>query len=383
MIDWPDDDTYYAAEPDPDSQPPVDAQPPPSWAPVDLAPILSGDYTPPVPDLLIREDGVGLLYRGLTHSFHGESESGKSLLAQFLASELLKGGQRVLYVDCESDPVSVVGRLRLFGATPAQITAGFFYVHPEADPRLAGELRAWVQLLRQAFDLVVIDGVTNALGLAGGESKDNDQVTRWMYSVPGQLATRTGAAVVLIDHVTKDAQTRGRYAIGGQAKLAALTGAAYVVEIDGHMVAPGKKGVIALKVSKDRPGYVRARSGTFRPGDRLQLAAKVLIDSTGEQPIVRVLPPDHMDGDPAAPADFRPTTLMEKVSKLLENSADPLSKAAIESAKLGNTDMVRKAVAFLVAERYVTTAPGLRNSVLHTSVKPYRWDAEVAGPAID
>jgi hypothetical protein len=59
--------------------------------------------------------------------------------------------------------------------------------------------------------------------------------------------------VVLIDHVTKDTSTRNRWAIGGQAKTAGLTGAPYTVEV----VAPlgrGMRGEVVLKIPKDRPG---------------------------------------------------------------------------------------------------------------------------------
>ncbi|NEK47264.1 hypothetical protein GR250_39010, partial [Rhizobium leguminosarum] len=56
---------------------------PSTWEPVDLSAILSGDYVAPRPTLLTRDDGVSLLYPGLTHSVHGESESGKSMVLQY------------------------------------------------------------------------------------------------------------------------------------------------------------------------------------------------------------------------------------------------------------------------------------------------------------
>ena len=79
--------------------------------------------------------------------------------------------------------------------------------------------------------MAVIDGVTDALGVFGCLTKDNDDVARRIRKVPKMIADRTGAAVVLIDHVTKDAGNRGRFAIGGQAKMAGLTGAAYTVDV--------------------------------------------------------------------------------------------------------------------------------------------------------
>src|SRR5665811_288715 len=63
----------------------------PSWLPVDLSTYLDGSHKPVVPTLLARTDGVCLLYPGLIHSLHGESESGKSLVAQYLGYVLGSG----------------------------------------------------------------------------------------------------------------------------------------------------------------------------------------------------------------------------------------------------------------------------------------------------
>ena len=56
--------------------------------------------------------GSCLFYPGLTHSVHGESESGKSLIVQAECARLVNAGQRVLYLDFESDQQSVLDRLR-------------------------------------------------------------------------------------------------------------------------------------------------------------------------------------------------------------------------------------------------------------------------------
>ncbi len=88
----------------------------PTWGCVDLTAILAGDIVQAEPMLFTRDDGQSLLYPGLTHSFHGESESGKSLILQAEAARQVSLGNRVLYIDYESDAVSVVGRLRTFAA---------------------------------------------------------------------------------------------------------------------------------------------------------------------------------------------------------------------------------------------------------------------------
>lgn len=86
-------------------------------------------------------------------------------------------------------------------------------------------------MLTGRYALAVVDGVTDSLGLFGYSTKDNDDVSAWARELPRRIADRTGAAVVVVDHVTKDADSRGRFAIGWQAKLSGLTGAAYTVEV--------------------------------------------------------------------------------------------------------------------------------------------------------
>lgn len=345
-----------------------------SWSPVDLAGFLDGSYTAPEPELLPRIDGVCLLYRGLTHSLHGESESGKSLLAQVEAVRILAAGGRVLFVDFESDPASVAGRLLEFGATPAQIAAEFVYVRPEVSHKANSvEAGAFLAHLRDRFDLAVIDGVTDSLALYGAETRDNDGNTRWARELPKAIADHTGAAVVQVDHVTKDADTRGRFAIGGQAKLAALTGAAYTVEVS-QPLGRGLRGVIVLRVAKDRPGHVRGHSGPMRPSDRTQEAARVIIDSTGPRPVVTIEAPRTTAGEDARP--FRPTAIMERISRLLEEGPDQMGSNAIDAAIKGKADHKRQALAALEAGGFIAVSNGPRNARLHAPVKPYRQTAD-------
>lgn len=349
-----------------------------SWAAVDLGPFLDGSYHPPTPELLPRSDGVCLLYRGLTHSLHGESESGKSLVAQVESVRILAAGGRVLYVDFESDAGAIVARLLEFGATAQQVAAGFTYVRPEVNPRSsAAEAAAFRAHLRQRYDLAVIDGVTDSLGLWGAETKDNDGITSWARELPKAIADRTGAAVVLIDHVTKDSEGRGRFAIGGQAKLATLTGAGYTVEV-AQPLGRGLRGVVVLRVAKDRPGYVRGRCGPMRPSDRTQEAARVVIDSTGPAPAVTV-EAARTSADPEHHAQaFRPTTLMERVSRYLEQADDGLSFNRINGDVPGREQHVRTALGVLVAEGYVAVEAGARNANLHRSVREYRQRTDPA-----
>lgn len=89
-----------------------------SWQRVDLANVLSGDYTPPKPTVGARSDGVGLFYPGRVHSVASESEAGKTWLALQAAKGELAAGNAVVYIDFEDDEAGVVGRLIRPGSRP-------------------------------------------------------------------------------------------------------------------------------------------------------------------------------------------------------------------------------------------------------------------------
>jgi hypothetical protein len=350
---------------------PLEDETAPSWAPVDLSAYLNGTHTPAVPTLMQRTDGVCLIYLALTHSFHGESESGKSMLLQIEAAALLMAGEHVLFIDFESDPESITDRLLMFGATPEAINERFVYINPEVDPRTSDrELRAWAALLGRRFTLAIIDGVTDSLGVFGYSTKDNDDITAWMRVVPKSIARHTGAAVVVIDHVTKDGDSRGRFAIGGQAKLSGLTGAAYTVEVV-EPLGRGLRGVIVVRVGKDRPGHVRGHSGPMRKTDRTQETARIIVDSTGPVPVVTVEPWHGHDLPAGQSHRFRPTSLMEKIAAALAIASEPVSFRGIDERVTGKREHIRTALDVLISEGYVTLADGPRNSQIHTLAKSY------------
>lgn len=345
---------------------------PASWAPVDLGPILDGTHRTVEPTLLPRSDGVCLVYPGLTHSFHCESESGKSLVCQIEAVRLLNAGQRVLFVDFESDAASVVGRLLEFGAALESVRDRFVYLRPEVRPDASvRELSAWLDVLSGSFALAVVDGVTDSLGIFGYSTKDNDDVTRWARALPRRIADRTGAAVVLVDHVTKDADSRGRFAIGGQAKLSGLTGAAYTVEVS-KPLGRGLRGVIVLRIGKDRPGHIRGHGGPMRASDRTQEVARVVVDSTGPAPSVTVEPWQARGDEPGAAGRWRPTGIMERLSRYLESAPEPVSFRTLDVAVSGKADHKRTALAELESDGCITVTDGPRGAKLHASERPYR-----------
>jgi hypothetical protein len=309
-----------------------DAPPPSTWLPVDLGPILDGTHQPVQPAHLPRRDGVNLLYPGLVHSFHGESESGKSLLAQIVCATVLLSGKSALYVDFESDASTVAGRLLLMGVPGDTIKRLFSYIRPDARPGGLDERPAYEMMMANPFTVAIIDGVTEGMGMFGVESsKDNDQVALWIRAFPRRLAQNTGAAVVLIDHVTKNQDTRGRFAIGAQAKMAGLDGAGYTVEV-AEQLGRGSRGAIRMRIGKDRPGYIRAKCGAFRASDRTQEAAYVIVDSRDET---------HIQFEVCEPQPLadRNAVLMQRVSEWMsQRGGRAVSQTEIREAMKARTE---------------------------------------------
>jgi Bifunctional DNA primase/polymerase, N-terminal/AAA domain len=354
----------------------------PSWDPVKLNRYLDGSFKPVEPTLLTRTDGISLLYPGLVHSFHGESESGKSLLLQGLAAHQVSAGQNVLFIDFESDPGAVVGRLRAFGATSEDILEYFTYINPEVAPHAVAELEAWHAMFNSLYSLAVIDGVTDALGLFGYKTKENDDITKWMRDFPKSLATHTGAAVAIIDHVTKTVADRNRFAIGGQAKLSGLTGAAYTVEVT-EVLGLGLRGAIGLRIAKDRPGSIRPHCGSFKKIDHTQEAARVVVDSTNPDRCVLTIEPPVTGTDAGlTPHQFRPTALMEKVSIEVEDTQD-LSQNEILERVTGKAMTKVLAIRTLLEEGYLTQTTGSRNAHLHASTRRYRQSQDPGSDRYD
>jgi hypothetical protein len=223
-------------------------------------------------------------------------------------------------------------RLRRFGVTETALEH-LTYVRPERSWKASIiEHEAWTELIEKHYTLAVIDGVTEALTLFGFETNDNDGITKFMRLIPRQIARHTKAATVLIDHIAKGASTR--FAIGGQAKLAAIDGASYLVDII-EPPAIGKQGTLKMSITKDRPGQIRSHCVTDNTkNNRVQLAAIITIDSTGDDTDMTIGAPDP---DYAKRSTGR--ALQEEMKQLSQNlqlmwGDNPFSKADCEKRQI-------------------------------------------------
>lgn len=348
-----------------------------AWAPVDMGPYLDGTFTPPAAGLLARTDGVGLFYPGLVHWVYGESESGKSWVCQITVARVLLAGGTALYIDHESDPSAVGDRLVALDVPVPRLLEGLTYVNPDTSSR--HEPNTYAELLSRPYDVAVVDGVTMGVNLDQMSSMDNDEVADWIRRIPRQIARKTGAAVLCVDHVTKDKDGRGRFPIGAQAKIMGIDGAGYLVEPE-TAIRKGAKGEIVLRVAKDRPSGVRPHAGEWRQGDRTQEAARVVLDATDPEHLgVDVRPPAGLGGaGDATSTKFKATVYMERVSRFLQTTEGEVSTKAIESNVNGKAVFIRHALEDLTLLGYVTRHEGPRNSILYRFVKRYTEMVQIA-----
>jgi hypothetical protein len=337
------------------------------WEPVDLSPVLSGERVTGAPSVLARGDGVKLLYPARLNLLLGEPETGKSWVALLAAVQEMGAGHHVLYLDYEDVVETAVERLLALGAKAEDLLAHFsYYESPPKFDEIAQDLICTTCHERGVPTLVVLDGVTEAMGSLGLDPNSGLDVTMFYSGSPRGLA-RTGAAVVLLDHVTKDREGRGRWAIGSERKLSGLDGAAYAFDLL-RPFGRERTGLAKLMVSKDRCGYVRQQEGARRAVAMFEL--KAWPDGT----VSARLEAPEPSTDPDKP--FQPTKLMERVSRTLEGAPGPLSTKAVRAQTTGKASMVDVALELLIAEGFVATEPGARGAVLHRSLRPFRVTAQ-------
>ena len=317
-----------------------------SWKPIALSDYYDGLFHEVKANILTRTDGKSLIYAGKVHSIYGESESGKSWVAQIATAEMLRSDKKVIYIDFESDPQDIVKRLKALGVSRANLLQYFTYIRPET-ARSASD-PYWEAILEaDCAQLVIIDGVTESLTMWGGETVDNDSITKWMRQFPRTVANKSGAAVVLIDHITKNSETRGRFAIGGQAKLATIDGAAYIVEPI-EVLSPGRVGSLTIRVTKDRIGDVRASAGMWRKSDRTQEAAVLTIDSTQAQM-------QYVIGAPTSEDELNERTEFKKLSEMAEfiHTNPGCSRRELNEGVRGDKGLITERLDSLISKGFV------------------------------
>jgi hypothetical protein len=296
-----------------------------------------------------------LIYgNGGTTLLSSEPGIGKTMLLAAIAAEEAIAERIPLALDFEGGgPAMTLERLTLAGLSDEQL-ARIHYVRPRFQAR-PEQLHALVEQLRPS--LVTLDSFDAGLAAYGLETK-NEDVRAFQSRVIDPLRS-TGAPIVIADHVGKDRERRGRFSIGGQAKLGIC---------DAHLgltpIVPlrrGTGGKLKIIVHKDWHGWL-PRTAVFE-----------LIS----HPDTGALSWNVRASDEDATGDgFRPTGFMEKISRALEVAGQSLSRAELERSVGGKRDYVRQAIDTLIRDGYADEVQGPRGARLVELNRPYREDDE-------
>jgi hypothetical protein len=321
-----------------------------SWVPIDL---VQRSEKPPEPPAI-----VDLFYPGYNHLLTGEPESLKTWLALAAAVEEMKAGRGVVWVDGDDvGPGAVLERLRLLGAEDAAISERLAYFLPD-DPLDVACRQGVLDLIRdRSCRLAVFDGFNPLLHLHGLDPNKGPEVeTFYVLLAP---IKRAGVAVVIADNVTKSRETRGAWPIGSERKKSKAEVHLGMSAI--HPLVRGGTGKARIDVHKDRPGFLtRPTHGLF------------VVDATGERCVWSV----EQETSRTEEGGFRPTVLMERVSRFLEVAGEPRSRNEIEKGVGKKATYVRQAIDVLVAEGHADEFEGTRNARMVRLLRSYRKDEE-------
>lgn len=340
-----------------------------SWAPVDLASLLHGDLTPLEPVALARADGIKLLYPGRVHTFLGEPESCKSWAAQIACAEAILDDSTALYIDFEAEARDVVGHLRLLGLSDALILEHLIYIRPDEPWSTTARDEIEKALTDRTPTIAVLDGMNNSMVANGLEPNSTKDVATWWQMIGRPIQLRVAGPTVIIDHVAKNRDGRGDWAIGAGHKKALVDGASLGFEIV-QKFGRGRTGIIKIRVLKDRPGFLRGHQGN---GDEL---GRLRLISSGDGPISYTLDePEGGEREPGSePRAFRPTALMERVSRHLETFGERSGRQVTDSIQ-GKAQYVRKALEILTEEGFLAVESGPKRALIYRSLRPY-YEAE-------
>jgi AAA domain len=374
---------------------------PSTWALIDeqtKVSFLDGTYEPIEPTIGLMDNGRYLFYRGETHTIAGDSGSGKSLIAQCLCVEVMSAGERVLYLDFESRPAAVTQRMMELGSTREQYLTLFDYAGKVESGLLAtADREQFRYLLTREYALCIIDGYSAAERLLIPGTADLDvKAGQFHELLPQRIAARTGAAVIMVDHVTKSRVGRNGYQVGSFNKKGVLGGTLLLVEPE---VKPRKstagqpaRGTVRGWLAKDRPGGVSPHmpdeetrglhEGTQNAG-LFTFTARA--DGTTQMHICAPLNGDQVAAEQARWAAEHARACRDRIMWLLTDSPmapgiseDGLTVGEVRQACGKQSDGspgfragdVTMQLGQLIADGLVEMSKGSRGSKMHKAIRP-------------
>lgn len=306
----------------------------------DVAAFLDGtEPEKPKPTLFRRSDGEFLFYGAAVNMLFGDPDSGKTWVALHALAQALQDGLSAAFIDLDHNGMAaILSRLTLLGVpTDALANPDIFWY---AEPQDAEHMEEIVTgLHRWEPSIVVIDSVGELLPMLGLSSMRDDDYTLAHRRIFTPLV-RSGAGVVLVDHLAKNADSRAFGASGAVAKKRAVDGLSLRIT-PARKFTPGQGGKSLLTVHKDRHGSVKANC----PVEDSPLAGEFMM-STGPTPVCEVRAPGAAAATtPAAraEADAEAAASLFEVSSRVVEVVHQLNDLGVPTA--AGRDRARKALA--------------------------------------
>ena len=289
---------------------------------------------PEVPTIARANEELALFYAGRINEMHAEPGVGKTNVAMAAVNLELNEGKDVIYLDPEDTPVGFLNRLVGLGfqLTDENI-ARIHYLHDPSPDDIVAAIK-FAEANRENISLVIYDGL--AEGMAG-EDLDEDKAGDTLKFLRNRLRpfAELGAAVVILDHVTKDAGGRGRFSRGSGAKIGHYDGVTYSMRLV-TPYSPLVAGRVELKVAKDR-------NGGIGPANFVVCEIMFSPNGDGTTSFEFIKPPDMATHSPQ---------LLKKISDWLQLHPDA-SKRAVREAMAAKGEAVDSALDYLVKNGFV------------------------------
>jgi hypothetical protein len=305
-----------------------------SWCPINLRHI--GDRPAVKPTL------GGLIYPGKRHVFSGPQESAKTIAAYALALEQIRVPSDdpncgfVVLIDLEMGQYDCRDRLVEMGATDDDLEA-LWYIEPETP---AGEETIPI-LVEDGAALAIIDAAAGAYAIQDLDDNKRRDAELWANLWVRPFWQR-GIATIVIDHVVKNADNRGKYAIGSERKVGGVD-VHLGFEPIGQPLTRGGDALYKITTHKDRPGWLpRPRAGELE-----------LVSDPETHAITWTFKPPSSDAESGD--GWRPTVLIDRVLEHVERyDYEPVSRSALAGAVHGRREYVLKAIDCLLADERLT-----------------------------
>lgn len=282
-----------------------------------------GDLAAPAPTVGLRSDLVGLFYEEQINLLFGHPESGKTLIAQCALVDELNRGRNAIVIDLDHNGArATISRLIAMGADEDILRdpGRFRYCAPDDAEQLAAivaDTGAWKP------SIVLMDSLGELMPLCGASSNSPDDFSRVHTEMLKPLA-KSGAAVILIDHLAKNTDSQSFGSTGTAAKKRAIGGTSLRVTV-AEAFKPGVGGKAQLAINKDRHGGLRAASGG---DDREPLAATFKMwDENGDIRWTFI--------PPAAGERVKPVGVSDEDIKVLSELSPPPSSQRNVKERLG------------------------------------------------